>query len=296
MSNAQFSKDEQEIMAELDKLASEDDATDLQATADDDGQSEQPDEDAQQIPQADTLAAKEPTDADKAAETPAEQPKDQQPEPKGDVRAALRAARRGERQARAEAERLKAEIEALKAGKAPAKDDPDDLSDEDLAELEDYAPKQAAKVRALREQAKAARASTQPVEPEKPAFVAPVLPDELQDAVDQLPDLMAWQYDETSRALWEAAVAQDLALSKLPQWQNRPAAERLAEVERLVKLAAGLEKQATPTTAADKARQRIANAPRERPPGIGDLRGGAPAARERPNYDGMSDEEIMNSL
>lgn len=275
---AQFSDDETRILSELNKEIAQ------EATI----ASEQP---AEAEPQAATEPAVEPATSQAEAQPEAAAAPEA---PTGDLRAALRASRRAERKAREDKERLEREIADLRAGKAAPKPESDDLTDEELAELEQDMPLMAKAVKSMRKVA--AVAAPAPAEPAKDEWTPPLQPAEVQDAVDTVPELLAWQNDQDQRN-FSLAVAADAMLRNLPAWANKPLAERLAEATHRVKveLAAASPAPSQQTKRRDPA-EVIANAPAEQPNGIGDFRGGAAPNKVTPNYARMTDEQIMASL
>lgn len=275
---------EKQVLSEL-QPDSEDPILDQQAP-----EGEQPPASAQTTPAPATAATTPPA-------TPAE------PEPtQGDPRAALRASRRAERQARDLAEQRNRENEQLKAELAQmrgtAAADPD--ADPDMAALEVDVPQAAAVVKKLLkkvddlEQQLAA-----PKTASEPDFVPETLPPELQETVDDIPQLLAWQNGAQFKDHWTLAKSTDLMLTKHPAWKDKPEADRLNEVARRVSSEMGTPSTANTTAAAAKlALQRIQSA---QEPGLGtlsDLRGGvAPNASPGTDFYSMkSDDEVMSAL
>ena len=163
---------------------------------------------------------------------------------------ALRAARRSEERARREAEQAKAEavrlakeLEQLRT-KVPAESDPDAISDQELAELERDMPHVAKALKEIRkksasaqgEPAKAAATGTQPADNKAPEddFIPVQFTPEVQDAVDEVPDLLDWQHDP-DQSMFQRAIAMDGYLQNLAAWKDKPMADRFAEVVRRVK-------------------------------------------------------------
>ena len=231
----------------------------------------------------------------------------------GDTRAALRAARRAEhreRQRRLELENqlkeLQAKLPAEAQAKAGAGDD--DMTEAEIAELEDGYHPLVAKTARLAKKAfaalphlsanPAAAASGNAAAVAQTQFVPPVLPPDFQDAVDDIPDLLAWQIDP-DQTLFEAAKVADEYLSRLPAWKGKSHAERFREVVKRVK-------QDMPTTAIAQAPNRtnpedaIARAGRAQPSTLSDIGGGAGKdinpANNLERFNRMSDEEILADL
>ena len=234
----------------------------------------------------------------------AEKPAESTPEvsaeaPKGEPRAALRAARRAEQRLRGEVDRLHQEIEQLKQGSnAPVMDT--SVTDAELAELDIDFPLQAKVVRrqrALEEQLNQTRAASAPTA--QPEFEPNSYDSAVQDVIDEVPELQAWQYNAAEQVKFQRAIDYDRALQMDPDWQGKPLAERFTEAVRRTN--AALKPATTPVSAAPGTPRKnpadvIANLPVEGPKGISDFRGGAPSTAPTTNYANMSDEAIMASL
>lgn len=246
-----------------------------------------------EAPAAEPAAAATPADA----AAPAAEPTANTEQPQGDTRAALRAARHAEKRAREEANRLREEVEALKAGKAPVDTS---ITDAELAEMDRDFPQQAKIVRqqrALQEQL--AKLAPPPAQQEfEPMSYDPAV----QEVIDGVPDLLAWQYDPQAQDKFQRAIAYDKALQSDPDWAGKTLQERFTEAASRTKRAfAPAAAPATPSAAPAAAPRTdpakvIANAPVEGPKGISDFRGGAPGNAPTVNYQGMTDEQIMASL
>ena len=214
-------------------------------------------------------------------------------QPQGDPRAALRASRRSEKRLRDELDQLKQENEALKQGKGPVDTS---ITDAELEQLETDFPLQAKIVRKQRE-IEQQLVQAKPTE-KQPEFEPMSYDPAVQEVIDGVPDLMAWQYDPAAQDKFQRAIAYDKALSVDPDWQGKTIAERFSEAARRTKVAMA---PAAPTPAAPAAPRNdpaavIAAAPVAGPKGISDFKGGAPANAPTVNYQGMSDEQIMASL
>lgn len=225
--------------------------------------------------------------------------------PQGDTRAALRAARTAERRLRDENDRLRAENEAIKQGKVPVSTE---ISDEDIAQLEEDFPLQAKIARQQREIARQLAEQRQVAQP-APEFEPLSYDSTTQDVIDSVPQLVAWQYDPTAQEKFNRAIEYDKALVLDPDWKDKSVAERFTEAARRTEAAlaptaaspAPTPSAATAATAATTAARLdpaavVANAQVEGPKGISDFRGGAPANMPTVNYATMSDEAIMASL
>lgn len=228
-----------------------------------------------------------------AADAPKEQPASIEgtesaadDKPKGDPRAALRASRRAEHRLRQDNDRLHAELEeARKATPVPKQAD-DDLNDDEVAELESDFPvigKLARQNKALQSKVDALigqQGSSQQRQAD-PEFQPLVLPPELQDVVDDIPALLAWQHDP-DQAAFQMATAEDNKLRIHPKWKDKPIAERFAEVARRVNADLGEVSPATskPRVNVDDALDR---APRVRPGTLGDIGGGGEIQKSASN-------------
>lgn len=212
--------------------------------------------------------------------------------PKGETRAALRASRHSEKKLREELEVLRQENEALKQGKGPVDTS---ITDEEIAELEESFPLQAKIVRKQRElEQKLTQSMPAPSTEFEPLIYNPAV----QEVIDNVPDLLAWQYDPASQDKFQRAIQYDKALLADPDWKDRSATERFEEAARRTK--AAMSTPPTPSSAAKATRNDptkvIEAAQANGPKGISDFRGGAPATAPAINYEGMSDEKIMASL
>lgn len=242
----------------------------------------------------------------KADATPPADDKQQQtadPEkPKGNRNQALRAARIAEQRARQEAETLRAELEELRKQVPVGKkgDDPADMTDEEIAELEVDFPAAAKAARMAKRAAEAVAKLTPAAAKQEtvPDFEPPVLPPELQAAVDEVPDLLDWQHDP-DQTRFEMAKATDGLLSRHPQWKDKPLEARFAEVVRRVNAELGA---ATPKPAANGRRDPmdvINNAPSRTPKSISEIGGGDGTNTQGPDvsrFSRMSTEDVEAEL
>jgi hypothetical protein len=237
-----------------------------------------------------------------ATKPPAQEQSAVRSEPdKGDVRAALRASRHAERQSRAYAERLEAEVATLReqSGSTESEQEPqDDDIQQALARLELDVPQAAVVVRALAKKVDsliAQRAAAPEAEP-APEFMPETLPAQLQDVVDDIPELLTWQTTQGGQDRWQMAKATDALLFKHPAWRDKPAAERMTEVVRRVNAEMGTPEKPTPKPTT--ARQASATAPTRGISTLSDLRGGGiPQNSTDPDFHRMkSDQEIMAAL
>lgn len=244
-----------------------------------------------------------------AAPTPAA-PAAPTQQPTGDPRAALRAARAAEQRAlkaaaavKSENERLQAELADLRQ-KAGIKSE-GEMTAQQLEDLKEYAPAAYATYMAAQEKLK----SLTPAPAAAPAaqdFTPDTFDDYLQDAIDDVPVVQAWQYDRTKQTEWAAVKAADGFLSKLPGWSvpanATPEQRHEILVKRFNQAAAEVLSRynatpPAPPTPAQLAAARIAQAPvGAAPVTAGNLRGGESPANVFPNYHQMTDEQIMASL
>lgn len=193
----------------------------------------------------------------------------------------VRALRRNEERLLGENERLKKELEELRKQQGTqagtGQGDPNELTAEELAELERDFPSVAKAMQKVR-QAQATQPSAQTTKPADPEFIPPRLPEEVQDVVDENPLLQAWQYDP-DQSRFQRAIQVDDFLRTSPAWANKPMAERFAEVTRLVSAEFGSPSLSTNTppakTAAQIAAELEAQARTVAPSTLSDFGGGA---------------------
>jgi hypothetical protein len=222
----------------------------------------------------------------------------------GNPRAALRAARAAERKARDRADRLERENAELRA-KVPNTESSAKPDQELLEDVKTHAPKVTAYIDELEAENERLRQAAPKDATATPDFEAEVLDKDIQDEVDQVPELAEWQASKDKQDLWRRAKAADALLSQHVDWADKPMAERFAEAVSQAKKAAGLDKAPTAKpTLSDEAKRVIEGAakPAATPIAIGDLRGNsAPATSSIPDYykmvrDGKTDEDIIASL
>ncbi len=243
---------------------------------------------------APSSAASEAAPPAEAAPAPAPAPS---AAPAGDVRAALRASRRAEQNLREQTKRLQAENEELRKRLPAPPVTVDGLSSEDLEEI-----KQAAQENPLIEKLlTAAVKPAAPVAAPAPAqsdFQPDALPPETQEAVDDVPELLAWQNDAAQHHLWAAAKLADAYLESLPAWADKPLAQRFEEVVKRVKADAGIT---TSNPASSRAAQETLamQAPALAPTTLSDMPGGGGAQPEPSRlarYQQMTQEQIFDDL
>lgn len=217
---------------------------------------------------------------------------------------ALQQAREDARAAKQQAEakdqelaKARAELEALKAGKPLAKADGEDLanlSDEEISEIEADFP-QLAKV------ARMAKLAVEKVGKSAPAAAAERTQeatqqhqesdDPVQDAIDQIPDLLAWQTDKAHADKFQRAIEHDNVLKNSPKWASKSFEERFTEAARRVREEFDLDElapsqdQAAQQAAAQQrvqaAERAVQNATRSNPNTLSDLNGGARPASDQ---------------
>ncbi|MDB5732327.1 MAG: hypothetical protein JWQ03_2222 [Variovorax sp.] len=217
----------------------------------------------------------------------------------GDPRAALRHARRNEKRLASEVDTLRKQVEELQA-KVGTNGGSDtsiaEMTDDQLAELEENFPVQAALVREVRA-LKAAQAPAQAPARATTEWEAPVFPPVVQEVIDAVPQLQAWQFSQADQDKFALAGQFDDALRIDPVWRGKPAVERFNEAVRRTQehLGASIAPAPPPAPRQDPAIA-IANVPVATPQGISDFRGGGPAAAPALDYSRMSDEQILGSL
>ena len=224
----------------------------------------------------------------------AEQTEDATPEvkPSGDTRAALRAARRGEQRAKAEVNAMREELTTLRA-KVPTQPS-DGMTEAELDELALTYPVQAKALRAMR--VIEAAQQTQQARVFEPEFEPMVLPPDMQEVVDDIPELLNWQNDK-DQSKFELAVASDSLLLTMPKWRAVSQAERFAEVVRRVN--AESDPQTTDTKPRANVKDSIASATRVKPNTLSDIGSGGNIQKPASNlsrFEQMSDQDIENEL
>lgn len=195
------------------------------------------------------------------------------------ARAEARAEREARKAAESKAAELAAEIEALKSGKAATATE--DLTEEELAELVEYAPK-AAKVIASAKDAKQRIADLEKqVAAAKPAPEEPE-GDPVQDAIDREPLLATWQATDPEK--FKRAVELDAAMRTSPKWVGKPIEARFAHVAKMVAEEYDIQvpddtpRSAATPNKADPIADKLDKAPRATPSTLSDFKGGAPEA------------------
>lgn len=203
---------------------------------------------------------------------------------------ALQAERRGHRQAAAraeraekEAERLKQEIDDLRAGKSPASNA---LTEEEVQQLETDFPERGATARKIFERNKELEQQIAATKP-KEAPADDIGDDPVQEVLDQVPLLVEWQHDPQHADKWQRSIELDNALINSPKWKGKPAIDRFTHVANLVadEFDIEVEKPQPAATAASPKQPAAKPAPdpkkvvesaeRQPPSTLSDLKGGA---------------------
>lgn len=221
----------------------------------------------------------------------------------GNTKAALRASRHEAKRLRDEVETLRKQIESG-AAKAANPNEPAEPDESQLNDVREYAPAVGKDYDRLK--AELAELKTRlPATVKEPAFVPKTFPDDVQAAIDEVPELLLWHSAAEHQDKLEAATAADMLLERSPRWQGRPLADRFAAaVQMVIEQGVAPSKASTAKTLEDAQRviAAAAAAPAAGPVSLGDLRGGASAATGssvdpfQMVKDGKSDEDIMAAL
>lgn len=223
------------------------------------------------------------------------------PAPAPNLHAALRVAQR-------QIERLAAENEALKAN-APAANAPapvPKMTAEQLEELKSYDPELYKQVNALQQanEVLAAKAATAAAPAPAREFEPVQYDAETQKVINEVPDLLAMQYNPDQTA-FKLAIGFERVLAADPAWQGKSDVERLAEAARQAQQRLSGSASPTPApagqpTEAEKAaalaKAQAAAAAAAPALSIGDLRGGGNPNTQEPDYSQMDDTQILASL
>ncbi|QHB83364.1 hypothetical protein GIS01_14965 [Aeromonas veronii] len=185
-------------------------------------------------------------------------------------------------QAQAERDKLQALLE--KNGIDPLFD-PDDISQEELEQLEQDYPDLGKSIAAIARK-------LQKLEPQAaPQQVQPSA-NPVQAALQAVPDLAAWRDGDQDR--FDMALTIDDKLQADPAWSNKPLAERFAEVARRTKLAFGDEVEALPAKAPGKAAEKPADHIPSSPSELGQTHHAPATGVER--YGAMSQTELVGEF
>lgn len=185
-------------------------------------------------------------------------------------------------QAQAERDKLQALME--KHGINPDVD-PDDISQEELAQLAQDYPDLGKSIAAIA--SKLQRLEQQAA----PRQVQPTL-NPVQAALQAVPDLVSWREKDQDR--FDFAIIVDEKLQADPAWQGKSLDERFAEAARRTKLAFGDEVQAPPTKAPGKEADKPADFIPSSPSALGQTHHAAPTGVER--FGAMSQTELIGEM
>ncbi|MEZ6952571.1 MULTISPECIES: hypothetical protein [unclassified Aeromonas] len=185
-------------------------------------------------------------------------------------------------QAQAERDKLQALME--KHGINPDVD-PDDISQEELAQLAQDYPDLGKSIAAIA--SKLQRLEQQAA----PQQVTPAT-NPVQAALQAVPDLMNWREKDQDR--FDFAIIVDEKLQADPAWQGKSLDERFAEAARRTKLAFGDEVQAPPAKVPGKGAEKPADFIPSSPSALGQTHHAAPTGVER--YGAMSQAELIGEM
>lgn len=206
----------------------------------------------------------------------------------------LQAERRRADKAAERARELEAELEDLKAGKKP--EESAELTEEEVAQMEQDFPDHGKKLRAMFEMAQkakdAVKAAPKASEPEE-------RDDPIQEAIDQVPMLVSWQFGDPEK--FQRAQVLDDVLRTSPKWKDKPLQDRFAQVVKLVAEEYDIPMDEQPTTdlpkpkttATDPAKV-IANATRAKPNTLSDFKGGTTPETPSTNFERLSPTAQVN--
>lgn len=185
-------------------------------------------------------------------------------------------------QARAERDKLQALLE--KNGIDPSVD-PDDISQEELEQLAQDYPDLGKPIAAIARKLQKLEPQAAPQQVQSSANPA-------RDAMQTIPDLVAWSDSDQDR--FDMALAIDERLQADPAWSNKPLTERFAEVARRTKLAFGDEVEAPPAKAPGKAAEKPADHIPSSPSELGQTHHAPATGVER--YGAMSQTELVGEF
>lgn len=184
-------------------------------------------------------------------------------------------------QAQAERDKLQALME--KHGINPDVD-PDDISQEELAQLAQDYPDLGKSIAAIARK-------LQKLEPQvAPQQVQPTL-NPVQAALQAVPDLVSWREKDQDR--FDFAIIVDEKLQADPAWQGKSLDERFAEAARRTKLAFG-DEVIPPTKAPSKEAEKPADFIPSSPSALGQTHHAAPTGVER--FGAMSQTELIGEM
>ncbi|UWH29756.1 hypothetical protein KW556_08850 [Aeromonas veronii] len=184
-------------------------------------------------------------------------------------------------QAQAERDKLQALLE--KNGIDPSVD-PDYISQEELEQLAQDYPDLGKSIATIARKLQKLEPQAAPQQVQPSANPA-------RDAMQTIPDLVAWSNSDQDR--FDMALAIDERLQADPAWSNKPLTERFTEVARRTKLAFGDEvipPAKAPGKAAEKPADHIPSSPSE----LGQTHHAAPTGVER--FGAMSQTELIGEM
>ncbi|MGE6123918.1 hypothetical protein ACLH0G_04290 [Aeromonas rivipollensis] len=184
-------------------------------------------------------------------------------------------------QAQAERDKLQALME--KHGINPDVD-PDDISQEELAQLAQDYPDLGKSIAAIASKLQRLEAQAAPQQ------VQPTL-NPVQAALQAVPDLMNWREKDQDR--FDFAIIVDEKLQADPAWQGKSLDERFAEAARRTKLAFG-DEVIPPTKAPGKEADKPADFIPSSPSALGQTHHAAPTGVER--FGAMSQTELIGEM
>lgn len=184
-------------------------------------------------------------------------------------------------QAQAERDKLQALME--KHGINPDVD-PDDISQEELAQLAQDYPDLGKSIAAIA--SKLQRLEQQAAPQPTPLAINPV-----QAALQAVPDLMSWREKDPDR--FDFAIIVDEKLQADPAWQGKSLDERFAEAARRTKLAFG-DEVTPPTKAPGKEADKPVDFIPSSPSALGQTHHAAPTGVER--FGSMSQTELIGEM
>lgn len=180
-------------------------------------------------------------------------------------------------------------IADMKAGKTP---ETGEVTEVDVAQMEEDFPEQGKRMRAMFERNKELEANAP-----KPKAADVETDDPVQDAIDQVPLLVEWQHGDAEK--FDRAVALDTALQGSPKWAGKTSVERFEHVAKLVAeefdITVPEPKASTKTTtpSADP-KTVVASATRTAPNTLSDFKGGAVADHGTADLQRMAPTAMLN--
>lgn len=213
--------------------------------------------------------------------------------------AALQAERRSARIANSRYESTAKELEEakqliadLKAGKTP---ESLEITEADVAQMEEDYPEQGKKMRALYDRA---QALAEKVPKSSAATDAEVGDDPVQEAIDQVPLLLEWQNGDAEK--FDRAIEHDTLLKSSPKWRDKSAVDRFTHVAKLVAEEYDIPfpeaKTSTKTPTPSSAAEIAAAAQRTAPNTLSDFKGGAVPDHGQQNFQKMAPTAMLGAF